>query len=464
MEQIYGVIHAIINLHLEPATGGTLPPLTLKHMGQFTETLHRLHTFITEQQEGNKIKQFFRQSEMAILLKDCQKGMQQAMKMFKVEAGSTVLTDIAKMQKASEDMHLKLLEMISTLSDRTASDNSSSMYHMANDSDKSSNSFSMLPSKPKIFYGRESELDHVVKVLKKDSARLAILGAGGIGKTSLARAALHHPDVMRKYELRVFVACDSVTSSIGVAALIGSYLGLKPGQDLRTSVFQHFSSTPSSLLILDNLESSWEFQESRSGVEEFLSLLTDIEHLGLLITMRGAERPGKVSWTHPFLAPLQPLPNDAARQTFFDIADNIHDAEDIDRILGFTDNLPLAVDLMAHLVDHEGSSSVLRRWELEKTTMLSVGYDQRSNLDMSITISLSSPRITALPGATELLSLLSILPDGLSDVQLLQTGLPIHDPLRCKAALLRTALAYNDDKKRLKSLVPIREHAFLCTP
>jgi hypothetical protein len=63
-----------------------------------------------------------------------------------------------------------------------------------------------------------------------------------------------------------------------------------------------------------------------------------------------------------------------------------------------------------------------------------------------------------MPGARDLLSLLSILPDGLSDIELIRCNLPIPDILGARAALLGTSLAYMDAKKRLKSLVPIREH------
>lgn len=115
--------------------------------------------------------------------------------------------------------------------------------------------------------------------------------------------------------------------------------------------------------------------------------------------MRGAERPGKVHWTHPFLLPLKPLSDDAAQQTFIDIAEDYHSSEDIYQILSLTNNLPLAVNLIAHLVDSEGCSSVLARWETKKTAMLSDGYDKRFNLDTSITISFSSPRMTS--GAAE---------------------------------------------------------------
>jgi hypothetical protein len=51
-----------------------------------------------------------------------------------------------------------------------------------------------------------------------------------------------------------------------------------------------------------------------------------------------------------------------------------------------------------------------------------------------------------------------MLPDGLSDVELVQSKFPIANILGCKAALIRTALAYSDEHKWLKVLVPIREY------
>ncbi|KAJ7104938.1 hypothetical protein C8R44DRAFT_746185 [Mycena epipterygia] len=61
-------------------------------------------------------------------------------------------------------------------------------------------------------------------------------------------------------------------------------------------------------------------------------------------------------------------------------------------------------------------------------------------------------------------SLLSILPDGLSAIELVEPDLPIQDILGCRAILLQTSLAYSDDKQRLKSLVPIREHIHTSSP
>ncbi|KAJ7753570.1 P-loop containing nucleoside triphosphate hydrolase protein, partial [Mycena metata] len=307
------------------------------------------------------------------------------------------------------------------------------------------------------FHGRESELQEIVDILSQNTPRVAILGGGGMGKTALARAALHDADTCARFEHRFFVSAEVATTAVELAAQIGLHLGLDPGTNFTRTVVQYFISqaTPC-LLVLDNLETPWEPAQAREGVENLLSLLAAVEHLALIVTLRGSERPGKVRWSRPFLQPLQPLSNDAAQQIFEQITDDSHASDERTQLLEFTENMPLAVDLMAHLVEYEGLSTVLARWKTEKTSLLSVGHDRQSNLDASIAISLSSPRIN--PGARELLSLLSILPDGLSDHQLTQGNLPITDILSCKSVLLATSLAYKDAKNRLRSLVPIREH------
>ncbi|KAJ7030190.1 P-loop containing nucleoside triphosphate hydrolase protein, partial [Mycena alexandri] len=317
----------------------------------------------------------------------------------------------------------------------------------------------MLPAEPKIFHGRNSQLADILRLFRQGSPRIAILGSGGMGKTSLARIVVHHEEITTKYQgNRFFVTCDTASSKPELAGLIGAHLGLKPGKDLTRVVLQHFSSSPPTLLILDNLETVWEPTKSRKEIEEFLSLLTDINSLALVITMRGAERPSKVQWTRPFLLPLPPLAQDAARKMFIDIVDDKHSLEEVDQVLSLTDNMPLSISLLAHLVDVEGCHQILSRWETEKTSLISEGYDKRSNLELSISLSLSSPRIASMPNSRDLLALLSMLPDGLSDVELKQTKFPIKDILGCRTVLLCTALAYTDDHKRLKALVPIREY------
>ncbi|KAJ7155106.1 hypothetical protein C8R46DRAFT_436555 [Mycena filopes] len=456
MSDIHQILLALIGLHLKSDASGCLPPSTLHHVGKFTHVLHKIYTYINAQQERKSFQAFFqRRGETSTLLESCRSGLREAVEVFKIDAVATY-NNLEEMKAATERMQTELLELIASTSEGTLSEQASAIYS-ARGVTNSSNSFSMLPSKPQIFHGRDSELAAIIKILKEESPRIAILGGGGMGKTTLARAVLHHENTTSRFERTIFVTAESVNTSIELAARVALYLGLEPGRDSTKSVINCLRKQTPCLLILDNLETPWEPGESRPGVEEFLSAVTSLPQIALIITMRGSERPGNVRWSHPFLSPLGPLSDVAARQTFAEVADESLRPEEIDRLLQLTDNMPLAVDLIAHLVDYEGASSVLARWETERTSLLVAGEGHVSNLDTSIDISISSPRMTT--AARELLSLLSVLPDGLAYVELIQiTNLPIVNVLACQTTLLATALAYRDNQNRLRSLVPVREH------
>jgi hypothetical protein len=119
----------------------------------------------------------------------------------------------------------------------------------------------------------------------------------------------------------------------------------------------------------------------------------------------------------------------------------------VNQLLELTGNLPLAVSLIASVAGAEGCASALARWKCESTRMLSDGYDNRSSLDISIMLSFTSSRMT--PAAQDLLRILSMLPDGFTDADLLQAELPIPAILAGKTTLLRTALAFMDKEKRI---------------
>ncbi|KAJ7742823.1 hypothetical protein B0H16DRAFT_1018535 [Mycena metata] len=459
MEQTHELLNAIIGIYINSDTAAELAPGILNQIAKFTQTLHKVHTFVEAQQGRNKFKIFFRQGELGALLKDCKADLQQGLDYFQSATNIKTMTNVAAMQEYVLVRHQEILNMIEALSnsDSASSITNSQVY---SGSYASSNSLLLLPAEPKIFHGRDTELAAILNLVAQGTPRIAILGAGGMGKTSLSKAVLHHSDITTKYlDNRFFIACDGSTSKVELAGVIGAHLGLKPAKDLTQGVLHHLSSAPPSLMILDNFETLWDPAKSRKDIEDFLSLLTEVTNLALIITMRGAERPSKVQWTRPFLLPLQPLAQEATRKIFFDIADDDGNlTEEVDQVLKLTDNIPLVITLLAHLVATEGCSGILSRWETEKTALLSDGYDKKSNLELSISLSLSSPRITSMPHSQDLLSLLSILPDGLSEVELKQTSFPVKDILGCKTALLRTALAYLDNHKRLKVLLPISEY------
>ncbi|TFK37776.1 P-loop containing nucleoside triphosphate hydrolase protein [Crucibulum laeve] len=332
---------------------------------------------------------------------------------------------LAEMQEQASCRHQEIMDLLSskqaTLPPGTT----------LSDLRRSSSSLSLLPPSPQIFSGRNREQQQMITTIQKDTAaRIAILGPGGIGKTSLALSVLHDYNIVEMFGTRrYFISCDAAITSN------------KPA-----------------LMVLDNFETPWEIPEQRSKVEHFLSLLANITHLSIMLTMRGVERPSKIRWTRPFLPPLQPLTNDAAEEIFRDIADISDDDPDLLELLKLTDNLPLAVTLMAHLAESETCTGVLVRWKKENTLLLSDGMDKLSSLEKSLSISISCPRMTATPHALELLSLLSLLPDGISEATLFQMNLPFDNVVKCRFILVSTSLAYVDNRGRVKALTPIREY------
>ncbi|KAJ7257841.1 hypothetical protein C8J57DRAFT_1516717 [Mycena rebaudengoi] len=428
IKHIHEILCAIVKLYVTSEINGALPIALLYDIAKFTETLQKIFTFMKGQQRSGKIKRLLRQSDTATKLETCKKELNHALEMFQIQVISSTHSQMVQMEKDAKLQHEELVTLLAAQPDLTTSDHSSVTGTLSTYAE-SSGSFSLLPPSPQIFHGREFELEHVVNILIQDSARITILGTGGIGKTSLAIAALH----------------DAVAEHIGV--MKGSHLSKK--------IAQYFMHAPPCLLILDNLETAWESLSSRPQVEEFLSLLTDVPHLGLLITMRGTEKPVKVKWTRPFLKPLHPLSSSAALQTFLDIADDAHEEDSVKQVLEFTGNLPLAVSLIANVASSEGCDGAISRWMSESTQMLSDGYDKWSSLEISIMLSLTSPRMTK--DAQELLSILSMLPDGLTDADLVLIQLHANI-LGSKMALIQTALAFVDSNQRTKVLAPIREY------
>jgi hypothetical protein len=142
---------------------------------------------------------------------------------------------------------------------------------------------SLLPAIPKVFNGRESEFKEPVDTLLAEPARVVILGPGGMGKTTLAVAALHNPKVANRYPTRHFIPCDSAATRDSLVATVASNLGLELSQVSAKYVIHHLAIEPPCLLLLDNFETPWEPVHSRGKVEEFLSLLADLTHVALLV-------------------------------------------------------------------------------------------------------------------------------------------------------------------------------------
>ncbi|KAJ7090951.1 hypothetical protein C8R43DRAFT_964758 [Mycena crocata] len=170
MEQTYRLLYGIISLHISSETEAELLPSQLNNLGKFTD-------FVEAQQDKIRIKDFFRQGEMATLLKECNAGLQQGLDAFK---------------RYAEERHKEAVQLVENLFDPSFSDTGSSRFFVFGNS---STSISILPPEPKIFHGRQSEISEILSLFTQETVAIAILGPGGMGKTSLAKAILHHPDI-----------------------------------------------------------------------------------------------------------------------------------------------------------------------------------------------------------------------------------------------------------------------------
>ncbi|KZV64388.1 hypothetical protein PENSPDRAFT_757269 [Peniophora sp. CONT] len=319
-----------------------------------------------------------------------------------------------------------------------------------------------LPSAPSVFHGRFQEVDHVVKLLlEKRPARVAILGAGGIGKTSIALTILHEPRIGEAFvNQRFFLSCEAVTTAEGVVHALLNLFGVlvDPKAVPRDILVTYLHSLDDAILCLDNLETPWDVDVQ--ATEALLEKIAGLPRLALLITTRGADRPSRIAWTRPHLPPVTPIPLEAAIETWDAICDS-HDDYSV-LLIQAVDCVPLAVTLLAHLAQSESSEALWARWEHERTELLrGRGPGDRLNqVDISIQISLRGPRMRDEPLAIQFLSILCMLPQGLPELRVPAFVTAFADLLpamrRSITTLRQSSLVYSSEDAFLRVLSPIR--------
>src|SRR3984957_19844998 len=326
-----------------------------------------------------------------------------------------------------------------------------------------------LPPKPMLIVGRENEQKAIIAtLLDKEPARIIILGEGGIGKTTLALSVLNDPQIGDRYSARYFVSCEATTTVTSLLPELANVLRIPPSnrdEKLSETVLSLLRQKPC-LLCLDNFETLWEDPKGRAAVDTFLKHIASEPTLGILMTMRGTQRPSSVSWSRPLLPSLAPLEFRCAVQVFEHIAGPPN--ESAEKMLRQVDGIPLAIDLLAHVLQegNETPEALLSRWEHEGPRILETGGNDRlSNLDKSIQLSIHSPRMQANPDAIHVLNMLSLLPDGLSNSLTLLDDLQQHIPPEYSfphslMTLKRVSLIYEDQSVRpcrLRLRSPIRQ-------
>ncbi|KAF9477257.1 TPR-like protein [Pholiota conissans] len=276
----------------------------------------------------------------------------------------------------------------------------------------------VLPPKPELMVERDAQVDLALKVLlETDPSRIAILGGGGLGKTTLSRTLVHHPKILERYQLRYFLSCESILTAEDLLLSFRSMLRIEANTptSLVIPAARHTLQFLPTLLCLDNFETPWEPPSNRDKVEDVLEAIADIPNLSLIITLRGEARPSKVVWSSPLLPPLSTLSLDGSKHVLQNIAEDHIVDEDTLKIVQAMEGIPLAVTLVSNLLrDGESSQSLWRRWSANHTHVLNTGGKGRhSNLERSIEMSIFSPRVQENSEDSRLmLAVLALLPDG----------------------------------------------------
>ncbi|KAG6914773.1 hypothetical protein DXG01_015434 [Tephrocybe rancida] len=318
---------------------------------------------------------------------------------------------------------------------------------------------------PQLMIGRDEEKSKVIDILLHAvPAHIAILGGGGMGKTTLALSILHDHAVVDKYPSQYFVSCEGVPAVLSLVGEIANTLRIPLANRDAHLLDTVISSFPAhSLLCLDNLETIWDDETIRLDLEGLLSVLE--QHLGIIITMRGTQRPSRVSWSRPLLAPLQSLTYASSRKIFEMTCGPVD--EFVEKLLNAVDGIPLAISLISALLEKgsESSESLWGQWAKAQSGVLEKGgSDRLSNLDTSIHLSVYGPRMQENPKAIDILAMFSMLPDGFPDdhraMEELENCLPKGYNLhKAFLTMRRVSLVHvNEEGKlhRLRMLYPVR--------
>ncbi|VDB87004.1 unnamed protein product [Peniophora sp. CBMAI 1063] len=266
-----------------------------------------------------------------------------------------------------------------------------------------------------IFHGREAEVKTAVDLFtRRAPARVAVLGPGGIGKTSVALAILHDPAVRALYDdRRCFMSCEATTTADAVVRSLADALGgsIADNSSFEAACHRLFSQleTMSGIICLDNLETP--LDADKPALEVLLNEIAALPSIALLITSRDTSIP-TIKWTSPPLPHIQPFSPEAALATWDDICDQ-HD-EYAMKLVDAVDSMPLAVTLLARMAAVEGSAKrIWDRWEKEHIDLVRTGGKKHRLYSVAESIDLSLRALSDRNAVIDVLCIICLFPEGL---------------------------------------------------
>ncbi|KAH8806888.1 hypothetical protein DL96DRAFT_1686086 [Flagelloscypha sp. PMI_526] len=309
-----------------------------------------------------------------------------------------------------------------------------------------------LPTSPDVVIGRESVVESVVTIIISSSRpRVAILGSGGIGKTTIGTTVLHDSRLAPTVELLETRIADALSIPMS-----------ERGTDVVSQIVNRICSDANPVLLyIDNLETVWDVESEQPKVDRFLELLSGAKtNFALLITMRGTQEPKtSFSWEPCIVGGV----DSSSSITIYELLSKKPAEASTHELLLQLRGSPLAIKLFALMVkEGDKPSQLLSSWNERGAKVLEIGGKHRlSSLEQSIHLSVFSPRIDDT--ARLILGLISLMPDGLSTCspwfEGFESTLPDNAVLQpILRALRRTALLDEvGEPSRWQMLPPIRQ-------
>ena len=285
---------------------------------------------------------------------------------------------------------------------------------------------------------------------------IALIGPGGVGKTSIALKALHDGHTKRQFrDNRRFIRCDAFPASRAhFLAHLSKAIGASVENPEDMAPLRPFLSSTKMLIVLDNVESILDpqginHQELFAAVDELCRFST----VCVCITSRISAVP---RCCLRLLIPT--LPMEAACDTFY----NIYGGGRLSPIvydlfwrLGFH---ALSITLLAttasdNVWDHD---RLAKEWDIHRAKVLRT--DHNESLAATIELSLASPTFSKLgPNARDLLGVIAFFPHGVDERSLdwLFPTIPDRKNIFDKFCALSLTYRSNDT---FMMLAPIREY------
>ncbi|KAJ7638064.1 hypothetical protein B0H17DRAFT_1216915 [Mycena rosella] len=126
VDEIHTVLCAIIGTYSAYAGDGGLPPVFLREIGSCMETLQRIYSLMKSQQGMGKIKQLFKQQDMASRLDSCKAELEQSLETFRMQAGTHATIKISQVRRDAKQRHEELIALVAAHPELTNSEWSSS--------------------------------------------------------------------------------------------------------------------------------------------------------------------------------------------------------------------------------------------------------------------------------------------------------------------------------------------------